>query len=150
MKGEELGVGKSPNAYLLGPLRLEGKREMEFQTILFEIRNQIAFVTFNRPESMNAVTGRWARDLVEACKTDRRDSAIRIVGLHRRGRRKSHFPPAWISKSGGGLRFSPHRAAPAGKLSANDHTQDARRGGDHKTKTIAQYGVLRRRGLELL
>ena len=28
---------------------------MDFQTILFDVRDQIAFVTFNRPESMNAV-----------------------------------------------------------------------------------------------
>ena len=27
---------------------------MAFETILFEVRNQIAWVTLNRPESMNA------------------------------------------------------------------------------------------------
>src|SRR5262244_718225 len=52
---------------------------MEFQTILYEVRNQIAFVTFNRPESMNAVNRQMARELVEACKQIEEDSAIRIV-----------------------------------------------------------------------
>ena len=37
---------------------------MEYQTILYEVRNQIAYVTLNRPESMNAInrqmTGNWS------------------------------------------------------------------------------------------
>jgi enoyl-CoA hydratase/carnithine racemase len=52
---------------------------MDFQTILFEVRNQIAFVTFNRPESMNAVNRQMARELVDACKQIEEDSAIRIA-----------------------------------------------------------------------
>jgi enoyl-CoA hydratase/carnithine racemase len=53
--------------------------EMEFQTIIYEVRNQIAFVTFNRPESMNAVNRQMARDLVDACKQIEDDNAIRIA-----------------------------------------------------------------------
>ena len=52
---------------------------MEFQTILFEVRNQIAFVTFNRPESMNAISRQMARELVEACKQIEDDSALRVA-----------------------------------------------------------------------
>ena len=52
---------------------------MEFQTIIYEVRNQIAFVTFNRPESMNAVNRQMARDLVDACKQIEDDKAIRIA-----------------------------------------------------------------------
>ena len=52
---------------------------MEFQTIIYEVRNQIAFVTFNRPESMNAVNRQMARDLVDACKQIEDDNAIRIA-----------------------------------------------------------------------
>ena len=52
---------------------------MEFQTIIYEVRNQIAFVTFNRPESMNAVNRQMARELVDACQRIEDDSAIRIA-----------------------------------------------------------------------
>src|SRR5215470_17833235 len=52
---------------------------MEFQNILFEVRDQIAFVTFNRPESMNAVNRQMARELVDACRQIEEDSTIRIA-----------------------------------------------------------------------
>jgi enoyl-CoA hydratase len=53
--------------------------EMDYQTILYEVRNQIAFVTFNRPESMNAVNRQMARELVEACGQIEDDAGIRIA-----------------------------------------------------------------------
>ena len=52
---------------------------MEFQTIIYEVRNQIAFVTFNRPESMNAINRQMTRDLVDACRQMEEDSGIRIA-----------------------------------------------------------------------
>ena len=52
---------------------------MDFQTILFETRDQIAFVTFNRPESMNAMNRQMTGELVEACARIEDDSAIRIA-----------------------------------------------------------------------
>ncbi|MBI2535145.1 MAG: enoyl-CoA hydratase/isomerase family protein, partial [Deltaproteobacteria bacterium] len=52
---------------------------MEYQTILFEVRNQIAFVTFNRPESMNAMNRQMTRELVEACRQVEEDAGIRIA-----------------------------------------------------------------------
>jgi enoyl-CoA hydratase/carnithine racemase len=52
---------------------------MDYQTVIYEVRNQIAFVTFNRPESMNAVNRQMARDLVDACKQIEEDNAIRIA-----------------------------------------------------------------------
>ncbi|HEX2930360.1 MAG TPA: enoyl-CoA hydratase/isomerase family protein, partial [Candidatus Binatia bacterium] len=52
---------------------------MDYQTILYEVRDQIAFVTFNRPESMNAVNRQMARELVEACRQIEDDQAIRIA-----------------------------------------------------------------------
>src|SRR5262249_49695204 len=75
--GEDEGGGLNA---LNGLKRLEQREgEMEFQTILYEVRNQIAFVTFNRPESMNAVNRQMARELVEACKQIEEDNAIRIA-----------------------------------------------------------------------
>jgi len=52
---------------------------MEYQTILFEVRNQIAFVTFNRPESMNAMNRQMTKELVDACEQIEEDNAIRIA-----------------------------------------------------------------------
>ena len=52
---------------------------MEFQNILFEVRNQIAFVTFNRPESMNAMNRQMMKELVEACRQVEEDAGIRIA-----------------------------------------------------------------------
>jgi enoyl-CoA hydratase/carnithine racemase len=52
---------------------------MAFETILFEVRNQIAFVTFNRPESMNAMNRQMTKELVEACRQIEEDAGIRIA-----------------------------------------------------------------------
>ena len=52
---------------------------MEYQTIIYQVKNQIAFVTFNRPESMNAINRQMTRDLVEACRQIEEDSGIRIA-----------------------------------------------------------------------
>jgi enoyl-CoA hydratase len=59
--------------------QLEKERKMDFQTILFDVRDRIAFVTFNRPESMNAVNRQMARELVEACRQVEDDAEIRIA-----------------------------------------------------------------------
>jgi enoyl-CoA hydratase len=52
---------------------------MEYQTIIYEVRNQIAFVTFNRPESMNAINRQMTRELVEACRQIEEDGGIRVA-----------------------------------------------------------------------
>jgi len=52
---------------------------MEFQTIIYEVKNQIAWVTFNRPESMNAINRQMARDIIEACRQAEEDNNIRIA-----------------------------------------------------------------------
>src|SRR5258706_11492246 len=52
---------------------------MEYQTILYEVINQIAYVTFNRPESMNAVNRLMAKELVDACAKVENDPGIRIA-----------------------------------------------------------------------
>ena len=52
---------------------------MEYQTILYEVQNQIAFVTLNRPESMNAVNRQMTRELVDACRQVEEDSGVRIA-----------------------------------------------------------------------
>jgi enoyl-CoA hydratase/carnithine racemase len=52
---------------------------MDFQTILFETRNQIAFITLNRPDSLNAMNRQMTRELVNVCQQVEEDSQIRIA-----------------------------------------------------------------------
>jgi enoyl-CoA hydratase/carnithine racemase len=52
---------------------------MEYQTILYEVKDQIAYVTFNRPESMNAVNRQMAGELVQACRQIEEDGAVRVA-----------------------------------------------------------------------
>lgn len=52
---------------------------MDFQTILFEVRNQIAWITFNRPEVMNAINQEMAGEIVSACRRAEEDESARLV-----------------------------------------------------------------------
>jgi enoyl-CoA hydratase/carnithine racemase len=52
---------------------------MDFQTILFETRDQIAFITLNRPDSLNAMNRQMTRELVDVCQQVEDDSGIRIA-----------------------------------------------------------------------
>jgi enoyl-CoA hydratase/carnithine racemase len=52
---------------------------MDFQTILYQSRDQIAFVTFNRPDSLNAMNRQMTRELVDVCQQVEEDSGIRVA-----------------------------------------------------------------------
>jgi enoyl-CoA hydratase len=52
---------------------------MDYQTILFETRDQVAYVTFNRPDSMNAMNREMTRELIEACRSIEEDAAVRAA-----------------------------------------------------------------------
>jgi enoyl-CoA hydratase len=52
---------------------------MDYQTILFDVRDQIAYVTFNRPEAMNAMNRQMTQDLVEVCRHIEETPEIRIA-----------------------------------------------------------------------
>ena len=52
---------------------------MDFQTILFESRDQIAFITFNRPDSLNAMNRQMTRELVDVCQQVEDDNGIRVA-----------------------------------------------------------------------
>jgi enoyl-CoA hydratase len=93
---------------------------MEFGTILFEVRKQIAFVTFNRPESMNAINRQMARELVQACAQIEDDSAIRIAIFSGAGERA--FSAGMDLKERAGTEFSPIERRNQ-KLSQTIHTQ---------------------------
>jgi enoyl-CoA hydratase len=93
---------------------------MEFQTILFEVRDQIGFVTFNRPESMNAINRQMARELVDACKQMEEDNAIRIAIFAGAGDRA--FSAGMDLKERAETAFSPIERRNQ-KLSQTIHTQ---------------------------
>ena len=57
-----------------------------FTTILFHTSDNIATITLNRPERLNALTTGMARELLAALKTCARDDAIRCVVLTAAGR----------------------------------------------------------------
>src|SRR5688572_3043835 len=52
---------------------------MAFETILFDVRDRIAHVTFNRPEAMNAMNRQMTRELIEACGQIEEDGDVRIA-----------------------------------------------------------------------
>src|SRR5688572_22320812 len=52
---------------------------MDFQTILYQTRDQIAFVTFNRPDSLNAMNRQMTRELVDVCQQVEEDGGIRVA-----------------------------------------------------------------------
>jgi enoyl-CoA hydratase len=52
---------------------------MAYETILYERREQIAVVTFNRPESMNAINRQMAGELVEVCSRMEQDAGVRVA-----------------------------------------------------------------------
>ena len=52
---------------------------MDYQTILFDVRDRIAHVTFNRPEAMNAMNRQMTRELIEACGQIEEDGDVRIA-----------------------------------------------------------------------
>ena len=93
---------------------------MDFQTILFDVRNQVAFVTFNRPEAMNAVNRQMAQELVEACKQIEVDSGIRVAIFTGAGEKA--FSAGMDLKERAETSVSPIERR-AQKLSATIHTQ---------------------------
>ena len=52
---------------------------MEYQTIIYEVRDNVAWVTFNRPESMNAMNRQMTGELIEACREVEEDVNVRLA-----------------------------------------------------------------------
>ena len=49
------------------------------ETILYQTRDRIAFVTFNRPDSLNAMNRQMTRELVDVCQQVEEDGGIRVA-----------------------------------------------------------------------
>lgn len=59
---------------------------MQYSTILFEVNNNVARITMNRPEAANALNAEMAKDLMHAALRCSEDPAIRAVILTGAGR----------------------------------------------------------------
>lgn len=54
---------------------------MNYQAIIYEIKNHVGYVTLNRPEAMNAVNQQMRRELIDVCDQVRRDPEVRVCIL---------------------------------------------------------------------
>ena len=59
---------------------------MQYSTILFEVKNNVARITMNRPEAANALNAEMGKDLMHAALRCSEDSNIRAVVLTGTGR----------------------------------------------------------------
>lgn len=60
---------------------------MSYQTILYEVKEHIAYVTLNRPDVMNAFNHQMKTDLIAACDEIERDPEVRVVIITGAGER---------------------------------------------------------------
>ena len=51
---------------------------MNYQAIVYEVKDHVARVTLNRPEVMNAVNQQMRREIIDICEHVRRDSEVRV------------------------------------------------------------------------
>ena len=59
---------------------------MEFETILYEIKDKVLTVTLNRPDRLNAFTGQMMDDLIEAFDKAGKDDDVRVIIVTGAGR----------------------------------------------------------------
>lgn len=52
---------------------------MEFENILYEVRDGILYLTLNRPEVRNALSPEMWRDISAAVRQARLDDAVQVV-----------------------------------------------------------------------
>lgn len=51
---------------------------MNYQAIIYEIKNHVGYVTLNRPEVMNAINQQMRREIIDVCDQLRRDPEVRV------------------------------------------------------------------------
>ncbi|HWT94083.1 MAG TPA: crotonase/enoyl-CoA hydratase family protein [Solirubrobacteraceae bacterium] len=56
------------------------------ETVLYETRDHRAYLTLNRPERLNAITGEMARDIAAAVAHANDDDAVRVIVVQGAGR----------------------------------------------------------------
>jgi enoyl-CoA hydratase len=119
---------------------------MDFQTILFEVRDQIARVTFNRPESMNAMNRQMMQELIEACRQVEQDNNIRAAIFTGAGERAFSAGMDLKERAGGEFSFIERRQQ---KVAATIHSQTRAVAAVTKPTIAAIRGYCVGGGLEL-
>ena len=59
---------------------------MELETMRWEVRGPVGYVTLNRPEALNAMNLPWAQDFLTAAEGLAQDSAVKVVVIRGAGR----------------------------------------------------------------
>jgi enoyl-CoA hydratase/carnithine racemase len=54
---------------------------MEYRHVIYESKEQIGWITLNRPETMNAFNQEMAGEIVNACRRSEEDESVRVVIL---------------------------------------------------------------------
>jgi len=54
---------------------------VSYQTIIYDVKNHIGYITLNRPEVMNAINYQMTREILDVCDQARRDPEVRVVIL---------------------------------------------------------------------
>ncbi|MBM7095950.1 enoyl-CoA hydratase/isomerase family protein [Bacillus sp. H-16] len=57
-----------------------------FETILYQVENNVAWVTMNRPDKLNAFTEQMNKEIIKALKSAGKDTEVRAVVLTGKGR----------------------------------------------------------------
>ena len=59
---------------------------MEFQDLLYDVKDQIAVITLNRPERLNALTPAMREGILQAVTAADQDADVRVIVLTGAGR----------------------------------------------------------------
>ena len=60
---------------------------MEEQKVLYQVKDKIAWITLNRPESLNAVNRDMVKSIVEYCRQAEEDRNVQVVLFKANGER---------------------------------------------------------------
>ena len=52
---------------------------MEYHNIIYDVSDQVAWITLNRPEAMNAINQEMSGEIVSACRQAEEDREVRVV-----------------------------------------------------------------------
>jgi enoyl-CoA hydratase/carnithine racemase len=64
----------------------ENMPDNEYSTLLFDVRNNVGYITLNRPEAANALNAELAHDLMEVSLRCEEDPSVRAVLMNAAGK----------------------------------------------------------------
>lgn len=63
----------------------KGENKMEFSNIIYQVENEVATITFNRPEVSNGFNIPMCEEILEAISAAKKDDAVRILVFNANG-----------------------------------------------------------------